>query len=235
MPRNGSGTRSARGSTFGCSLSCCLGSVTGSARTPCVFSSSNHFCIFRRPFVALFAMSAGTAHSGAHGSSQGERSEIASTFFVDDLFVSKSLICALNDCIGFVSTFISKVCRHICLAFNSHSTSNFLIAHLLSLGGPTAVLRCVVPIVVNSINRMLQWTRPHVFDKLFKVVKPLRAYLYAPSAITVEVPVLWFVAAGLHIPPCVIKIVLGFGRHLSAPVKTMCVGNTHCPVTQLGG
>lgn len=60
---------------------------------------------------------------------------------------------------------------------NSHLLTNDPLAsieRLFGLRSPTAVLRRIVAVIVNPINRVACcWSSPHVFSKVFKSVPPL--------------------------------------------------------------
>lgn len=55
------------------------------------------------------------------------------------------------------------------------------IAHLFFLGGPFAVFRLVIPVAIDSIDRMVFWPLPHVFNKSPKGHSIFRPRLRGPS------------------------------------------------------
>ncbi len=66
--------------------------------------------------------------------------------------------------------------------------------------GPTAVAWFIVSIIVNSIERAIQWARPHIFVKVPEVVPPL-ADLDSTASVSVPIMVVSMVASANHCVP----------------------------------
>ena len=89
---------------------------------------------------------------------------------------------------------------------------------LLFLGGPTAIFRRVVSIVVNSVNRMF-WARakPHIINEV-DIGIPSFANLNASSAISMKSNCVWIIAPRPHRNP---RMISGFFYTLATCVP-MC-------------
>lgn len=85
-----------------------------------------------------------------------------------------------------------------------------LIKALLSISGPSTIIRLVVTIVFFAIDRLSMWTWTHVVKKILKGMKPSVAHLDAASAVVFIGMIGWVKAASLHVAP---RLVLTGFRH----------------------
>lgn len=61
--------------------------------------------------------------------------------------------------------------------------SSCLISRLCYRISPSTVIRRIVSIIINSVNRIPIWSWPHVINKLYKGIKPSIANLNTPRSI----------------------------------------------------
>lgn len=97
-----------------------------------------------------------------------------------------------------------------------HQVISATIPRLLSLRGPSAVVRGVVAVVVNAVNGIAArlWARPHVGNEMVVRLKPAVADGDAPAAVMFERSIVRIGAALFHGPPNV---------ELSRDVAVPCV------------
>jgi len=77
------------------------------------------------------------------------------------------------------------------------------ISHLFRSSCPSNVATFIIPVVINSINRMKRrWRITNILVKRWKIVAPFFANRYAASAVIFELFRLWIVASGFYRTPC---------------------------------
>lgn len=90
---------------------------------------------------------------------------------------------------------------HSTMFHRVHVNVRALVTRLLLRGGPAAVVRRVVPVDVDPIDRGSSWCSAHIQQECVKVVAPPVTYRNAASAIDRILRVGWAIASGLHFAP----------------------------------
>ncbi len=90
------------------------------------------------------------------------------------------------------------------LALERQNPVRALVVHLLKTSRPSAISRFIVPVIVDTVNRMLPaWALTHVSKKARKFF-PLRAVVNAATAVVNPFMVFRVAASGFHIAPAVV-------------------------------
>ncbi len=107
---------------------------------------------------------------------------------------------------GFINQFMNAVFN----AFNKNMNSIRSVARIFLACDPSAVIRGIWPIVINSIN-LVFLGRPgrHIRNKCTKGISPLGADKNSPVAVCAKPWVFWIRTATFHIEPNIIKLMGG--------------------------
>lgn len=89
--------------------------------------------------------------------------------------------------------------------------------------GPTAVIRRIVAIIVDAIERVFwRWARPHVAVKRHEVIAPTLADIDTPTAVIGVIRSLLVEATRLHASPCLVFWRLTPSLTLPVPERPRC-------------
>lgn len=217
MPRNGS------------VVGCVFAGILPSANTATAPPVGSWACVLRGVLMPAFTMSPGASLGRANGSPQLEALKINSLNWGHNLFESKIFGGALNNSVGFVTAFLSKLYRLVFFVLNKHIDCSALISLLFFACAPFAILGAIVLIIVLSIqSEAIFMSGPHINKELFVISSPLWAYSYATAAIIFVLACFFVVAPIKHAAPRAIKRwITIFPRHGAVYSKA-------CAVMQLG-
>lgn len=99
----------------------------------------------------------------------------------------------------FQASLRSPIRHRLGLALESDGVNATRVSSLLFGGRPSHISGCIVPVAVNSINRMQgRGLRPDVFQEGREVMNPLGAYGNTSASIAVIIGILWIQTPRLH-------------------------------------
>lgn len=207
-----------------------LGIMTNPAHAGVV--SSAPVGVVRRKLMSFLTMRSCKLLSSAGFSSFSKAAEVSVLPFEGDIGITHPLLCAGDDSVSFQSKFLSKLNGSVRFAFDLDKHGAPLVSLLRFFVSPSAVSRLVVPIVIDSINRVLFWSRSHIGDKIVVTGKPSVAYCYATASIISKSPVIRVVTSVLHRRPNIVGFWNIRKRHDYSPLLTHREYQ-FCRVTQL--
>lgn len=91
------------------------------------------------------------------------------------------------------------------LPFNTQDSIVSLVAVLLFISGPTAILWAVITVVVCPFERQLLWTFPYIFQEVLERSAPSFANRDSPPSVIVKVPRVRVMAALDHLLPNAVR------------------------------
>ena len=84
------------------------------------------------------------------------------------LYTPPVLVKTRSNCAEFDTEHFSPICHEQCLTTKRERSISPRISLLLLPSGPSTVVRLVVPIVINAIQRTAVWFSTHVFSKILE-------------------------------------------------------------------
>lgn len=120
--------------------------------------------------------------------------------------------------IGLNASHAGKLGEQIGFSFDLISDRNESIGLANLMRYPAAILRLVIPVIVDAIQNVIFWALPHIGKKVRKLV-PARAYRNAASAIICPVRGLRIAASRAHSFPYCVKRMLSFEWHAASLVE----------------
>lgn len=171
-----------------------------------------HAGVLWRELVAVLAVRSGVRQRRTGRARLVDANAAFALLWINNRSHRKSGLCALNNCLGFLSGNITKVCGDILQAVNRYLSRLALVSRLLRARRPSTIRRLVVAVVVDAIKGCSWRFWPHVVGKRLERIPPLA---YADAASTVVLPV-WNIGISaplFHVHPNLIKRVRVCERH----------------------
>ena len=98
-----------------------------------------------------------------------------------------------------------SMCKTDRCAVKLNADCFLLIPSLLHSRFPLAIFRTVIPIVIDSLNRIAWRCFAHIREKFFKAIKPLITDCDSTSSVAMEMSSFWVTASIFHAAPYAIS------------------------------
>lgn len=138
-------------------------------------------------------------------SSKFQAAKVTAICWGKNFLQGQALLCAGNDRVRFKTGLVGKFNGHVPRAVNLHPTIDTLVALLLLMCCPAAILRRVGAVIVDSVQRISVWARPHIGNEGAKtnpaLLPPTVTNVDAASAVIGIGNIVRFVATPNHAEP----------------------------------
>ena len=131
-----------------------------------------------------------------------------------DCLIRKPGVGSINYCVQLSSRLIRKLCGFVGNSFNLNVNSVSPVKVLFPLSRPSAIIRGIPPLVVDSVESQPLFVRwQHIVSKIFVGRYPPIADLNSSSPVVFVLRVVRIVASGLHGLPNIVSRWVYFERH----------------------
>ncbi len=148
---------------------------------------------------------------------QCKAAQVVSALLGDDLRQRKALRGPLCHGIKLQARFLREFGNRIGRAVPGDSERNSTVSLLLLAATPFAILRRVIAVVVDSVQRVSIWARPHVSNEIGKTVLPSIANSNSSAAVITPLRIIRLSAAIQHPLPNIVKRRDFLKRHSGSP------------------
>ncbi len=192
--------------------------------------------VFGREFVTFAAVRSSELFRSASPPSKRKSFGIHSSLRRDYLGQRQSLGRSIKDRVGLEAGFLGQICGYVRDTVCHNFPRNALISLLFFAGRPLAIVRIVITIVVNTIEKHSWRSRRHIGLKE-GIASPTLADLNPSSAIVFPLAKLRICATLSHINPDMIKWRHSFKRHWFASCYEIVLidHSIECLDTAMGG
>lgn len=109
---------------------------------------------------------------------------------------------SMLQCIACYASYFSPLRKAFGFAFVSNKPVLSGVSHLFRASSPTAVIRRVRPIIINSVYRMFfRWSDAHICHESLKRTFPTVANINPSAAVIAKIFISWVFASANHINP----------------------------------
>jgi hypothetical protein len=115
----------------------------------------------------------------------------------------------------------AKFSQAYCFSVQFDQDCVFLFSCLFLKSSPSAILRRVITVIVDSINSVVEWWVTHVTIEGFETSSPFMAHFYSPPSIVFELPIFLVVASSDYSAPNHVNSRASHSVELSAPSQSI--------------